>query len=193
MESDKKLEFRRKVFHICLGGIILLLALFVQQVKWILFYALIFGILLSLLSIFLKIPLISFFLEKFERPYYLKTFPGKGALFFVAGSLLVLKLFPKEIALASIAILTFTDPFFSFERRALKGILKIKKLKSALLGLIAGTIAASFFVSPAKALAASFMAAIIESFALFLGTDPVDDNIIVPLIAGTVLYLLLPF
>ena len=192
MEFDKKLEFRRKVFHICLGILIISLAIFIPQVKWILFYALIIGILLSLISIFCRIPIISFFLEKFERPRYLKTFPGKGALFFIAGSLLVLKLFPKETAIASIAILTFTDPFFSFEKRAFKGIFKIKTLKSLLLGLIAGTIAASFFVSPLKALAANLIATIVESFVIFVGTDPVDDNILVPLIAGTVLYLL-PF
>jgi len=190
MKFDKKLEFRRKAFHICLGILIILLAIFISQVKWILFYTLIAGMILSILSIFYKLPLINFLLEKFERPNYIRTFPGKGALFFIAGSLLVLKLFSKEIAIASIAILALTDPFFSLEKRAFKGIFKVKTLKSLLLGLIAGTIAASLFVSPFKAFAASLIATLVESFVILLGTDHVDDNIIVPLTAGTILYLI---
>ena len=192
MADDTKLELRRKIFHICFGILIIILAIFMQSIKWILFFSLVLGILISILSVYRKVPIISFLLENFERPYYRKVFPGKGFLFFIAGSLLVLKLFPKETALASIAIVTFSDPFFSFEKRTFKGILKTKKFKSILLGFIAGTIAASFFVFPIKALIASFSAVIIESFAIFLGADPVDDNILVPLTAGTILYLL-PF
>jgi len=187
---DKKLELRRKILHISVGILIILSAVLIPQIKWILFFALIFGIFLSVVSVYYELPVISFLLEKFERPYYKKVFPGKGLLFFVAGSLLVLKLFPKEIALASIAIITFSDPLFSFGKRVFKGIFKLKNFKSMILGFAGGAIAAIFFVSPIKALIASFFAAITESFAIYLGADPVDDNILIPLAAGTVLYLL---
>jgi len=187
---NSKFEIRRKIFHIVFGIAIIALALAFSNVKWILFYALVFGILLSILSIFFRIPVISFMLEKFERPHYRKTFPGKGLLFFLAGSLLVLKLFSKDIALASIAILTFSDPFFSFDKRIFNGMFKIKNIKSVLLGLVAGTIAASFFVPILKAFIAAFFAVMVESIAIFLGTDPVDDNIIMQVTAGTILYIL---
>jgi dolichol kinase len=192
MRKTINLEFRRKILHIVIGVIIILMAIFVSQAKWILLYAVILGIILSIASLYIKIPVLNFFLENFERPHYRKVFPGKGLLFFVAGSLLVLKIFPPNIALASIAILTFSDPFFSFDKRVFRGMLKIKNLRSLLLGLIAGTLAASFFISPLNALVAAVFAAIMESIAIFLGSDQVDDNIIIPLSAGTILYLIMP-
>jgi len=183
-------ELRRKILHIISGLAIIFLAIYFPSAKWVLFFALIIGIIISVLSLYVRVPIIGFMLDKFERPYYRNVFPGKGFLFFIAGSLFVLKMFSHEIALASIAIATFSDPFFSFDKSALKGIFKIKKLRSFLLGLAAGAIAASFFISPASALAATFFSAIIESIAIFLGTDPVDDNIIIPVSAGTILYLI---
>jgi dolichol kinase len=183
-------ELRRKILHIMLGLAVILLSAYYPRAKWVLFYTIIIGIALSLVSIHARLPVIGFMLDKFERPYYRKVFPGKGPLFFIAGSLFVLKLFPSSIALASIAIATFSDPFFSFDKRILKGIFKTKNLRSFLLGLFAGTISASFFILPFYALIATFCAAIVESAAIFLGTDPVDDNIIIPVSAGTVLYVI---
>jgi dolichol kinase len=188
--KKQNFELRRKIFHVFLGIFILASALLIPQIKWMLFYTLVLGMLVSIASVFFRIPFISFMLDNFERPVYRKTFPGKGLLFFLAGSLLVLKLFPSDIALASIAILTFSDPFFSFDKRVFKGIFKFKKLRSFLLGLIAGVLAASFFISPISAFLATLIAAVIESIAIFLGSDQVDDNIIIPITAGTALYVL---
>jgi len=188
----KSIELRRKILHILVGIAIILMALFLSQVKWILFFAAAAGILLSIVSLYMRVPVVSFFLENFERPHYRKVFPGKGLLFFVAGSLLVLKLFPREIALASIAILTLSDPFFSFEKRVFNGLFTPKTISGLLIGMALGTLAASFFITLIQALIASLFAAIVESLTIFLGSDRVDDNIIIPLAVGTILYLIIP-
>lgn len=184
-------ELRRKAFHVILGIAIILMAIFIAQAKWILFYCSVIGMLISIASIYMKIPLISFFLDKFERPRYRKKFPGKGVLFFIAGSLLVLKLFPQNIALASIAVLTFSDPFFSFEKRSYK-FFKAKNLTGLFLGILFSTVAASVFIPVLWALFAAVSAAIAESITIFLEGDNVDDNIVIPIIAGTLLYLIMP-
>lgn len=190
MDEKRKLEIRRKILHFCFGIAMILIILFVPNIKWILFFLLIIGIMLSFICMYTKVPLLSFIIEKFERPKQKKVLPGKGMMFFVAGSLLVLKLFPLSIALASIAILTFSDPFFSIEKRTFNGFFKTKKFTNILIGFVSASIAASFFVSPVKALVASFFAIVAESITIFLGTEPVDDNILIPLIAGTALYLI---
>jgi dolichol kinase len=160
-----------------------------------LFTILLLGIALSLLSLRFELPFIYFMLKKFEKPKYIKKFPGKGALFFVAGSLLVLKLFPYGIALASIAITTFADPTASLSgllfgrKNYRKPFNTFKKIEGTIIGIVAGFFAASFFVSYLRALIASTAALLTEALTLKLGGDDVDDNLIVPLVAATILYL----
>jgi len=188
--QNLKREVIRKFFHMLFGIMLILSILYIPGIKWVLFYLLIAGIIISLLSIYLKIPIVHFLLKNLERPRDLKSFPGKGLLFFLAGALLLLKLFPVEIALASIAILSFSDPFFSIKKRDIKGIFKTKKFTNMLLGFVIAAIAASIFVPIHRALIASVVAVIAESLVIIVGGDPVDDNVIVPLAAGTALYLL---
>lgn len=194
------LRIKRAIFHIILGTGILYLAInFASDVRWFLFLLLVFGIILSLLSLKFRLPFIYFMLKTFEKPKYIKRFPGKGTLFFVAGCLLVLKLFPYGIALASIAILTFADPIATLSGLfiGIKGYRKpfdtLKKIEGTLAGIIAGFIAASFFISYAKAAVAASVAMLAEALTLQLGGDDVDDNIIVPVVAATTLYLLSKF
>jgi dolichol kinase len=116
----------------------------------------------------------------------MKTFPGKGALFFIAGCLLVLKLFEPNIALASIAILTFID--------SVPPLVKISKIKrKRLIGTIAGGvltfIAASFFVPLLLAAFGTIIGAISEAILLKSDKYGVDDNLIVPLVSGTLMML----
>jgi dolichol kinase len=49
--------------------------------------------------------------------------------------------------------------------------------------------AASLFVPFVYAFIAAIVALIAEILVIKLGEDPVDDNIIIPLVAGTILYL----
>ena len=104
-----RLEVKRAIFHVAIG-IAIILASMKTRIVWFLFFLLVAGLIISLLSLKYKIPLINWFLKNFEKPDYIRTFPGKGVLFFIAGCLLALKLFPNDIAFASIAIVSLGDP-----------------------------------------------------------------------------------
>lgn len=197
-------ELERETLHIYLGILIMLLVIFCNQTIWILFFALIIGIILSFLSLKFKLPFLNYMLQKFERPKYLHKFPGKGVLFFIAGCLIVIKLFGSKIALASIVILTFGDSIshlvglFKKERGKIKNIKYnieegLKDIRGTIVGAVIAGIIASFFVKPLYAFIASFIAMGAEFISLKLGEDNVDDNIIIPLVAGTILYLLITF
>ena len=109
--SEKKL--RRTIIHIFSGIIIMLLIIFYEQAILLLFFIFIVGIILSVISFSVRIPVICYFLDSCELERN-KKFPGKSALFMLAGSLIVAKFLPPNIALASIAILTFADPVCGF-------------------------------------------------------------------------------
>lgn len=208
MEKEEKkvaglishLRIRRIIFHLLLGiGVLYLSVNFYSHVRIILFSALVFGIILSLLSLRFKLPFVYFMLKKFEKPKYIRKFPGKGTLFFVAGSLLVLKLFSKTMAFASIAILAFADPLANlsgllFGRKShRKPFNTLKKIEGTIVGIVVGFIAASFFVPYAEAILAAAAAMLAEALTLKFGGDDVDDNILVPIAAAMAIYLKIRF
>jgi len=189
-----RFEVRRQAFHICLGLAIIILLINNILNSLILFIILIAGILISILSRKFKIPVIYSFLKLFERKDILKTFPGKGTISFLMGCLLVLQLFEKNIALASIIILTFGDSvshLFGWHFGRKKHPLNcLKSIEGNIAGAITGFLGAMLFVSPLTALLASFGAMTAEAVELRMNNRIIDDNIIVPLIAGTIIHLM---
>ncbi len=189
-----RFEIRRQIFHICLGLIIVILLTNNILNSLILFLILIAGILISILSRKFKIPIIYFFLKIFERKGVLKRFPGKGTISFLVGCLLVLQLFERDIALASIMILTFGDSvshLFGLHFGRKKHPLNcLKSIEGNIAGGITGFLGAMFFISPLPALLASFGAMTAEAIELKMNDKIIDDNIIVPLVAGTIIYLM---
>src|SRR3989344_7786850 len=103
------LEVKRKIGHIGTGLFIVTTYYYGILTQKYLFFLLILFCILSLGSLNFKIPVADFLLRNFERGKYIKRFPFKGMIFFLGGCLLVIKIFPKDIALASIMILTFGD------------------------------------------------------------------------------------
>ena len=189
-----RFEIRRQAFHICLGLIIVILLINNILNSLILFIILIIGIIISILSKKFKIPVIYFFLNIFERKHTLKTFPGKGTISFLIGCLLVLQLFERDIALASIMVLTFGDSIshlFGWHVGRKKHPLNcLKSIEGNIVGTFAGFLGAMFFISPLSAFLASFGAMTAETIELKMNDRIVDDNIIVPLVAGTIIYLM---
>jgi len=189
-----RFEVRRQAFHICLGLAIIILLINNILNSLILFIILIAGILISILSRKFKIPVIYSFLKLFERKDILKTFPGKGTISFLMGCLLVLQLFEKNIALASIIILTFGDSvshLFGWHFGRKKHPLNcLKSIEGNIAGAFTGFLGAMLFVSPLTALLASFGAMTAEAVELRMNNKIIDDNIIVPLIAGTIIHLM---
>ncbi|MEM2956047.1 MAG: hypothetical protein QW041_00505 [Candidatus Pacearchaeota archaeon] len=188
-----KLELRRAIMHSLICGVIIFASL-KMRIVWHLFFLLIFGLIISILSLKYKIPVIRECLKIFEKPRYIKTFPGKGVLFLIAGCLFVLKFFSQEIALASITILAIGDPVSHLVSGNFKEkILKKKSLSGFILSVMLSSITASIFVPFGYALIAAIAAMISEILIIKLGEDPIDDNIIIPAVAGTVLYLLINY
>lgn len=189
-------ELRRHIFHICLGLLIMFLVLVGVLTPEILLMVFIFGIILSLVSKKYDVPVVAWFLDTFERKEKRRIFPGKGIIFFILGSLLVLQLFEKNVALASIMILTFGDPVSHFVGQHFGNSKKEKtNWKKYIEGTIAGTIvafiAASFFVPFYVAFIAAASAMLVESIELVIWNKTIDDNLVIPLVAGVVIYLLL--
>jgi dolichol kinase len=62
---------------------------------------------------------------------------------------------------------------------------KAKKLEGTLAGVMASTLGCLIFISPFKAIMISIVSMLIESIPL-----PINDNIVIPLIAGSLLVIL---
>ncbi len=160
------------------------------------FLLIIAGLLLSFLVKRIRIPIVSTFLDLFEREDLRKTFPGKGTIFLFIGILLAVQLFPKNIAMAALMILTFGDSLshiigaeFGSIRNIFNGKSK-KLLEGTLAGTIFGFLAAAFFVPVPEAFLGSLGAMIAEVMKIDFNEHTLDDNVIVPLVAGTVMVLL---
>ena len=183
-------ELGRKIIHV-LSGIALMLLISYNIINTlILFYILILGCILSVLSLRLKIPIISWFLREFGKEE--EKIPGRGMIFFVAGSLLAMKLFSIDIALASIAILTFSDSSSCLIGKYCGNtkIIGRKNIEGMIFGFLIGTIVALFFISFPEAFLAAAGSMIIEYVEVKVSDKNIDDNLLIPLVSGTIIYFL---
>ena len=183
-------EIKRQIFHIYLG-LTLIFLIHKDILNWFsLLLIITFGALVSFISAKINIPVISWFLDNFERPEVRKKFPGKGALSFFIGVFLVVLLFPKDIALASIMILTLGDSISHLIGKYFgktKIMSKTKLLEGTIAGIIIGFLGAILFVSYLEAFLASLIAMIVE--AIEIKYFRIDDNISIPVVAGLVIFL----
>lgn len=187
MNKDFAFELRREILHIAMGLVIIWLAYNYAHVERLLFCILVAGVIISFLSLYTKVPFFWQMLKIFERPQYMGKFPGKGVIFYLAGCLLALKLFSLNIASASIMILAFGDSFSHLLGKLIKN--NEKEIESAIVGMITATIAAHFFVGWILAFIGASIAMAAEFIEIRFGQDNVDDNLFVPIIAGTIIYL----
>ncbi len=188
--ENKTLEIKRKIFHV-VGGLILIFLIYLDIIKLPVIAALIVLILVvSLLSRKTNIPLIGIFLKNFERPYNIRTFPARGVFTFLSGAFLSLLLFEKNTALAALMILTVGDAVSSVSSLYFKKTKNRKTVYGTIMAIIFSFLAAMVFIDYKRALIASIIGMLVESFELriYKGTV-IDDNITVPLVSGFVIYL----
>lgn len=197
-----KLEIKRQTFHLLVGLFVIFLLVKGILIPTTLFIILLISGTLSFMSLKFKIPVINWFLKHFEREKALKTFPGKGFIFFLAGVLLVIKLFERDVALASVMVLSAGDSVSHIVGRHIGRIKHplngLKSIEGTVSGIIAGFIGIllliwlipGFSVTALQAFFASVVAITLEAIELKMGGGSVDDNFIVPLIAGTTIYLM---
>lgn len=197
MKTIDRLELKRKVLHIMVGIVALFLLIYNIITPLIIFIILIIGILVSLLSLKFRIPVISWFLDNFGRIEEKNMLPGRGIIFAVAGSLLALRLFDLNIALASITILTFADPISHLIGKAFgktqSPLDKSKNIEGHIAGAIISALFAMFFVSPLLAIAGAIIAMLFESIVIEIQKIQLDDNLIIPLAAGTAMFLIVRY
>lgn len=182
------LEFRRQIFHL-LFGFFLVLAIYLNILNLkILLIILLLGLFLSMVSRHHNIPIISWFLAKFDRPGV--RFPGEGAFFLIMGTVIVLAVFPKNISLASLMILTMGDSFAHILGKLFgKKKFAHKTLIGTMAGISFGFIGALFFVSPITALLGSGFSMFFEAFELKILKTKIDDNIFIPVSSSIIMYI----
>ena len=184
------LELRRKLFHFSFGAVLVALIYFnIINVK---------GVLILLAILLLagiavtrwEVPLLTEIFKKLERTKNINKFPGKGSVFYLVGALVALVLFEKDIAMASIIILAIGDAVAPYIRK----FSRVPSNKRLFVGLVVGTICSTLgamvFISPLEAALAALAAMMVEGIDVKIGINKIDDNIIIPPVAGLVVWIL---
>jgi len=187
------LEFRRQIAHLVTGiSIVFLLKMKVLN-AFLLILILIVGGLLSFISRKYKIPFIYEVLQFFERPEEIKRFPGKGSFFLVLGCLLCILAYSENIAYAAITIMAVGDSMASVYGIYL-GIHKNpfnpkKHIDATIFAILLTTLGAFTFVDFHQALMGASGAMLIEAMIREKINRIIDDNLIVPVMAGLIISL----
>jgi HAD superfamily phosphoserine phosphatase-like hydrolase len=110
-------------------------------------------------------------------------------IFFALGICLSLILFPQQIGFAAITILTLGDGTAKIIGKLLGTTPfpynKAKKIEGTAAGIVVATFGSFLFVAPHKALLASIICMIVESV-----PSPINDNLVIPLLAGILLIII---
>lgn len=181
------LELKRQIFH-AVFGIVSVILIYFDYINLKFFFCLLFvSLVVSFIHSKKQIKIIKWFLDRFDRENVL--IPGKGAITFLAGIVLSLLLFDKNVALAGLVILSLGDSFSHLGRfgRFRHPFNENKFIEGILLGILVGGAGASFFVGGLIAFFGATIAMIFESFEIIILKRKLDDNILIPLIAGVVM------
>jgi len=176
------LELRRKVFHICLGGLFMF-SMVASEDLMVLYLALfVIGAALSIVQKKCSLPIVGPILERFDRAE--DRMPGMGIMTFFFGVLLVWVLFPLDAALAGCAVMTFGDPVasivgLSFGRFPLP-LNRRKTLEGTLSFILTAFIVVSALHGPLWGATAAIVGGTVESIKLPKGSF-LNDNVTVPI------------
>jgi len=187
-------ETGRKSVHLFFGSFFILSALFIGHEFTLALTAACFvgGVIVSnLIKKGVKFPFFSLLVKWFERDYE-KELPGKGAIMFFAGSLIMMfaaiLLNRPDIIPFALVPLVFGDGFATIigVKYGKHQIVKGKSLEGTTAGFIASVAVLSLLLAPQWTiiLAVSAAAMIVEAL-------PIDDNLTIPIISGLVLYIIL--
>jgi dolichol kinase len=185
------LELVRKVGHILTGVIIVLL--FQAQILNVPLFGLLILVYAALLLFNLR-----YEKELLSRVISInradRDIPGIDILAYFVGCWIVLALFDRHIAFASILILAFADAVAHLMSRSFGAthtfLTRTTYLEGTLAGIVAGTLAAWVYVNLVPALVASAVAMIIEAGELRIGSHHIDDNLTIPIVAACVLWVI---
>ncbi len=189
-----KLELRRQIAHLVIGAVIVFLIELKLMTPNLLTIILFIGLGLSAAYRYHPIPVIHEILQLFERPKDIVTFPGRGPIFLILGALLALLIFPIGIAKAAIIILAVGDSvshivgrYFGKTRVPFS---KNKMLEGTVVSIVFSTLSALLFVDFGMAFLASLITVSVESVYPEKIAAYLDDNLLVPLLAGAIMLIL---
>ena len=176
-------ESLRQVVHLVFGlGIAGFVLVFDRNITIsVLVLALFAGFILSdAISRGYTIPVVSTIIGGLERR---DAAPGKGALFFALGALFSLVFFEKEVAFVGLVVLSLLDSITTIVgvRFGKTRIYNHKSLEGTLAGIAVTTAALCLLVPPMAALATAAVTGLAELL------SPVDDNLVIPVVACLVL------
>ncbi len=187
---EKSLECKRQLFHALFGTVLVLLFYFNILQGGIFFLLIVAGTTIHLCWKDGANPIIAWFFRHFER----KGGKGEGALWYCVGCFVTIALFPKAIALAAILILALGDSVSHYVGRFYGRIPHPLNKQKNIEGMIAGTavagMSAIFFVPVLNAFLAAVITMNIEVREWTIGKWKIDDNFIIPVTAGIILFLL---
>ena len=189
--NDHK-EILRKLCHILFGVLIVAGLQTIEQSIFIrlLLVIFLFLILITIVNLKYKIKI----LDKIRKENE-KQFPLKGAIFFLVSTAIVVLLFPRDIALASILVLTFGDSVSYFAgffgaKYKINPFRKWKSLFGTFCSMVVAFLFAIIVIDPLSAAIGAFFGMIAEAISIKLGENDADDNLVVPLAAATAMYFL---
>ncbi len=190
----KQRELKRQGLHIFTGIVIVsMLHSNVIDVTILAIFT-VLSLLFSIISLKFKVPLVNISLEHMGREDE-KKFPGKGFFYYLVGSTLAVALFDKNIAMASILVLALGDSFSryvgQFHGKIKHPFSDTKLVEGWAAGIGAATIGALAFVPWYAALIASIVAMTLESLELKMIHYTIDDNLVIPVVAGLIMTLAL--
>lgn len=190
-----KREIKRKIVHMLVGISFVLLVYFelFEAIHFVLLFFI--GLACSWICKHARLPVLSWFLDRLERPEEIKKFPGKGVITFVAGAGMAVLLFSKLAALTAIIVLAFADAasliIGKYFGRYVHPFNPKKHLEGLIAAFVFGIPAALVFLPTVFAFIVSAFAAVVETTNIRFGSWQVDDNLSVPLATGLVTTLLL--
>ncbi len=203
MKSIYRRELRRKIIHIITGILFIASAFVFKDIDAIFWLGIIllvpFGIFYFLVRWFNHTSIGQIAHSSIEREPGHHT-NGIGGLSFVGGVILSYLLFGfnPAIVVVSIVTLAFGDGFASyFGMRFGKHKFNIeghtKSIEGTIAGIVAATVVSSLFIDFFLALITVALTMIVELVGVRVRGREIPDNLYIPVIAGTVLYILISF
>lgn len=181
-------EIKRQSLHLLFGMALVILYYFEHISARDVFFMLIAGILVFFINKNKKIKYLEFFIKHFERAD--NNHEGLGVLTYMLGAFLTMLIFGsnKNLVCASLVVLAIGDsvsPIVGIHLGKIKFKYSEKKIEGIIAGIIASSVIASLFITWYIAFIAASVAMIFEAF-----DYSVDDNISIPLISASVIFIL---
>jgi len=188
------LEARRQIAHLFIGILIASFIFYGFINIWMFLATLAIGSILSVILKYKKIPILTPILHCFDREKDLQHFPGKGLIYMTAGSALTYALFSKNIAVAGVLILAFGDSlthiFGKYLGRIKSPFDETKYIEGTIIAFFITALMIIKFADFNQVIFGTLIAMIVEMVRIRIGKFKIDDNLIIPVLAGTVMSLM---